>query len=187
MRDRIRAGGRGMMAATFWLNSYEGIFILDPTLVYLPNNPNYKEAAFLPLDNDGKYVDVERLSLEERKKFKYTRAYKLTMLLHYSQQDEYFMFAGGHSGRGDESGLKMGEELVDNFVSQVGKGVIKLLIMDREFIDGAMITRFKKVYGIDCLAPLKSNMHALIDALGISRLEDVKWIKQFRRNKIRAP
>jgi len=30
-------------------------------------------------------------------------------------------------------------------------------------------------------------MHALIDALGISRLEDVKWIKQFRRNKIRAP
>lgn len=154
----------------------EGIFILDPTLIYLPNNPNYKEAAFLPLDNDGKYVDVERLSLEERKKFKYTRAYKLTMLLHYSQQDEYFMFAGGHLGRGDESGLKRGEELVDNFVSQVGKGVIKLLIMDREFIDGAMITRFKKVHGIDCLVPLKSNMHALIDALGISRLEDVKWV-----------
>jgi hypothetical protein len=154
----------------------EGIYILDPTLISLPNNPNYKEAALLPLDKDGKYVSVEKLPLEQRKKFKYTQAYKLTMLLHYSRQDEYFMFAGGHLGRGDESGLKRGEKLVDNFISQVGKGVIKLLIMDREFIDGTMISRFKKVHGIDCLVPLKSNMHALIDALGISRLEDVKWV-----------
>lgn len=48
--------------------------------------------------------------------------------------------------------------------------------MDREFIDGEMISRFKKEYGIDSVVPLKSNMHALIDALGISRLEDVKWV-----------
>ncbi len=154
----------------------EGIFILDPTLISLPDNPNYKEAAYVPLDKDGKYVDTEKLSVQERKKFKYTLAYKLTLLLHYSKQDEYFMFAGGHLGGGAESGLKRGEELVDNFVLQVGKEVIKLLIMDREFIDGAMITRFKKKHRIDSLVPLKSNMHALIDALGLSRLEDVKWI-----------
>ena len=54
--------------------------------------------------------------------------------------------------------------------------MIKLLIMDRKFIDGAMITRFKKIHEIDCLVPLKSNMHALMDALGISRLGDVKWV-----------
>lgn len=154
----------------------EGIFILDPTLLPLPDNPHYREAALLPLDAEGKYVDVKKLSPEERKRFKYTRAYKLTMLLHYSRPDEYFLFAGVHLGRGDESGLKAGEELVDHFVSQVGKGVIKLLIMDREFIDGAMISRFKKKYGIDCLVPLKSNMHALIDALGISKLEEVQWV-----------
>src|SRR4030067_3164549 len=86
------------------------------------------------------------------------------------------MVAGGHLGRGDESGLKRGEELVDQFVSQMGKGVIRLLIMDREFIDGAMISRFKKKYGIDCLVPLKSNMHALLDALGILQLEEVPWV-----------
>jgi len=154
----------------------EGVFILDPTLIPVPDNPNYKGAALLPLDKEGGYVDVKKLSPEERKKFKYTRAYKLTMLLHYSRQDDYSMFAGGHLGRGDESGLKRGEELVDHFVSQIGKGVIKLLIMDREFIDGVMITRFKKIQGIDCLVPLKSNMHALMDALGISRLEDAKWV-----------
>jgi hypothetical protein len=97
-------------------------------------------------------------------------------LLHYSRADEYFLFAGGHLGRGDESGLKRGEELVDQFVCQMGKGLIQLLIMDREFIDGAMISGFKKKYGIDCLLPLKSNMHALMDALGILQLEEVPWV-----------
>src|SRR4030065_2906771 len=58
----------------------------------------------------------------------------------------------------------------------MGKGVIQLLIRAREVIDGAMISRFKKKYGIDCLVPLKSNMHALIDALGISKLEGVPWV-----------
>jgi hypothetical protein len=154
----------------------EGIFILDPTLISLPDNSHYREAALLPLDGEGKYVDVKKLSPAEQKRFKYTRAYQLTMLLHYSRQDEYFLFAGAHLGRGDESGLKVGEELVDHFVSQMGQGVIQLLIMDREFIDGAMISRFKKKYGIDCLVPLKSNMHALIDALGIAKLEEVPWL-----------
>jgi len=154
----------------------EGIFILDPTLIPLPDNPHYREAALLPLDSEGKYVDVNKLSPAERKRFPYTRAYQLTMLLHYSRQDEYFLFAGAHLGRGDESGLKAGEELADHFVSQMGPGVIKLLIMDREFIDGAMISRFKKKYGIDCLVPLKSNMHARIDALGIAKFEEVPWV-----------
>ncbi len=154
----------------------EGIFILDPTLISLPDNPHYKESALLPLDQGGRYVDVKKLSPQERKRFKYPRAYKLTLLLHWSRQDDYFMFAGGHLGRGDESGFKRGGELVDRFVSEVGKRVIKLLIMDREFIDGAMITRFKKIHGIDCLVPLKSNMHVLLDALGISKIERVRWL-----------
>ncbi len=155
----------------------EGIFILDPTLICLPDNPHYKGSARLPLNEEGKYVDVKKLSPQERKRFKYTRAYKLTLLLHWSRQDDYFMFAGGHLGKGDESGLKRAEELVDQFVSQIGKGVIKLLIMDKEFIDGAMISRFKKVHGIDCLVPLKANMHALLDAMGISKIEKVNWVR----------
>ena len=131
----------------------EGIFILDPTLIPVPDNPHYRQAALLPLDAEGHYVDVKKLSAAERKRFKYTRAYQLTMLLHYSRQEEYFIFAGAHLGRGDESGLKAGEELVDHFVSQMGKGVIKLLIMDREFIDGAMISRFKRNTGLIAWCP----------------------------------
>ena len=154
----------------------EGIFILDPTLIPVPDNPHYEQTALLPLDREGRYVDVQKLSAAERKRFKYTRAYQLTMLLHYSRQEDYFIFAGAHFGPGNESGLKVGEALVDHFVSQIGRGVIKLLIMDREFIDGAMISRLKRKYGIDCLVPLKANMHALIDALGIAQVEDVRWV-----------
>jgi hypothetical protein len=166
-----------------WLRSHrgysdkEGIFILDPTLIPLPDNPHYTESALLPLDSEGRYVDVHKLTPAERKRFKYTRVYQLALLLHYSRQEDYFLFGGGHLGPGNESGLKRGEELVDQFVSEVGKGVIKLLIMDKEFIDGGMITRLKKRYGIDSLVPLKSNMHALLDALGIVRLEKVNGVK----------
>lgn len=155
----------------------DGIFILDTTLISLPDNPHYKESSLLPLDKDGRYVDVSKLSPQEAKRFKYTRAYKLTLLLHWSRQDDYFMFAGGHLGRGDESGLKRGEQLVDQFIYEIGRGVIKLVIMDREFIDGAMIGRFKKGYGIDCLIPLKSNMHALLDAMGILEIDNIGWMK----------
>jgi hypothetical protein len=109
-----------------WLRSHrgysdkEGIFILDPTLIPLPDNPNYKESALLPLDQEGRYVNVKKLTPAERKRFKYTRTYQLTLLLHCGRQDDYFLFAGGHL-EGDESGLKR-EELVDQFVSQMGKG-----------------------------------------------------------------
>ena len=130
----------------------------------------------MPLDKQGRYVDVNKLSPQERKRFQYTRAYQLTLLLHWSRQDDDFMFAGAELGRGDDSGLKRGESLVDQFVSGIGKGVIKLLIMDREFIDGSMISRFKKVHGIDCLVPLRSNMHVLLDALGISKIEQLSWV-----------
>jgi len=135
-------------------------------LICLPDNSHYKESALLPLDKGGRYVDVKKLSPQERKRFKYTRAYQLTLLLHWSRQDDYFMFAGGQLGRGDESGLKRGEHLVDQFVSQIGKGVIKLLIMDREFIDGAMITRFKKIHGIDCFSPLEVKYACAAGCLG---------------------
>ena len=46
------------------------------------------------------------------------------------------------------TGGKTGEEFVDRFVSEIGKEVTKLLIMDREFINEMLISRFKKTRGI---------------------------------------
>ena len=52
---------------------------------------------------------------------------------------------------------------------------VKSLIADRGFLDGPMISCFKKKYGIDMLIPLKKNMDAYLDARGLSRLEDKPW------------
>jgi len=154
----------------------EGIFILDTTIIPTADNPNYTQTALLPLDKDGKYINTENLSPDIRKRFKYTRAYKLSMLLSSSADDDNFIFASAHLDPGDESGLLKGKALLDGFIKEVGKGIIKILIADREYIDAEMINQAKLDYGIDVLIPLRANMEALKDALGLSKLEDEKWL-----------
>lgn len=44
----------------------QGIFILDSSLLPLPDNPNYENASWLPLDENRKYVDVYRLTQVEK-------------------------------------------------------------------------------------------------------------------------
>ena len=55
-------------------------------------------------------------------------------------------------------------DLVEQFVRQVGPGVMKKLILDRGFIDGARIAYCKTVLGVDVLIPLKKNMDLWQDA-----------------------
>lgn len=162
-----------------WMRRYrgfdkDGIFILDLSLLPVPDNPNYKRTGYLPLDEEGNYIDVSDLSEEEKKKVTYRRCYGFTSLLHMSKKADYFIYAGMHLGPGSDSALKAGEKLVDGFVDRFGKRVIKWIIADRGFIDGKMISRFKKVYYIDTLIPLKSNMDVFIDALGIASSKEVK-------------
>jgi len=55
-------------------------------------------------------------------------------------------------------------QLVENFLRHVGQGSIKLLILDRGFIDGKNITRCKQEWGIDVLLPMKKKMDIWQDA-----------------------
>jgi len=166
-----------------WLRRYRafdkrGLFILDHTFLPLPENENYENAVYMPLDEHGNLVDVDKLSEAVRKKFKYTLCYGLTTLLHVTEVkgEEVYIFAGAHLGGGNESPLKAGEKLVDDFVTTVGKGVIKLLIMDRGFLDGGMTERFKKEYKIDTLIPIRSDMDILEDVKGLMRLKEHRWV-----------
>ena len=153
----------------------KGTFVLDTTLITLPDNSNYEKAEYLPLDSDKNYVNVDRLTQEERKKFKYTLCYKMVNLLHISEAKDYFIFLGTKVAGGRSHDKPMGEKLVDDFVANMGKGKIKKLIADRAFLDGEMISAFKTKYGIDMLIPLKKNMDAYQDAKGLSRLKDKPW------------
>jgi hypothetical protein len=161
-----------------------GIFILDHTYLSLPDNENYTHAARMPLDEHDNLINVDRLSKADRRKIKYKLCYGLTGLLHLSDADTepVYIYGGVHLGAGDESGLKAGEELVDGFVKAAGKGVIKRLIVDRGFIDGVMISRFKKKHEVDTLVPLRSDMNILEDAIGLTRLKGHQW-KLYKEEK----
>ena len=98
-------------------------------------------------------------------------------LLHLSKDKNYFIFLGTKVVGGRAHDKVLGKELVDNFVAEVGKDKIKLLIMDRGFLDGTMISDFKNNYSIDSLIPLKKNMNAYLDAKGLERLKDKPWKK----------
>ena len=89
--------------------------------------------------------------------------------MHLSRDKNYYTFL--------EIKISGGKELVDGFVKEVGKDKIKLLILDRGFLDGKMIAEFKNDYGIDTLIPLKKNMAAHLDAVGLASLEDKPWKK----------
>jgi hypothetical protein len=153
----------------------KGTFLLDTTLVTLPDNSNYERAEYLPLDSDKNYVNVDKLTQEEKKKFKYTLCYKMVNLLHISEAKDYFIFLGTKVAGGRVHDKLLGEKLVDDFVANIGKGKIKKLIADRGFLDGLMISCFKTKYGIDMLIPLKKNMDAYLDAKGLARLESKPW------------
>ena len=127
----------------------KGTFIIDTSLVVFPDNSNYEKAEYLPLDSNKNYVvDVDKLTEEERKKFKYTLCYKMVNLLHISEAKDYFILLGTKVAGGRSHDKPLGEKLVDDFVAAVGKGKIKKLIADRAFLDGEMISTFKTKYGV---------------------------------------
>jgi len=60
--------------------------------------------------------------------------------------------------------------LVDAFVEVAGRGVMKVLLLDRGFINGPQIGRLKKDYGIDTVIPIRSDMDILEDVRGLIQL-----------------
>ena len=66
-------------------------------------------------------------------------------------------------------------ELVDGFVQAAGRGIMKVLIVDRGLLDGANLGRLKTDYHIDTVIPLKTNMDAYHDVMGLTRLNDFHW------------
>lgn len=155
----------------------EGIFILDGSIITLPDNNNYESAQYLPLDKDKNYVDAEKMPPYEAERFKSTLCYKMVNLLHISKDKNYFVFAANRIVGAKSHDKPVGEALVDEYVKNVGKGKVKLLILDRAFLDAAMISKFKTEYSIDTLIPLKKNMDAAHDAKGLLKLDKAPWKK----------
>ena len=74
-------------------------------------------------------------------------------------------------------------ELVEQFVQTVGKGVIKWLVLDRGFIDGAEISRCKQQWDIEVVIPMKKKMDIWADAWALAQRETWQLIAQDPRRQ----
>ncbi len=145
----------------------DGIDILDATLLPVPDNPHYDGAAIVPLTVEGDYPREGEHTVP-------TRCYKVTSLLHVVGEGAGFLYRGVQVSPGDVSALTVGEGLVEGAQAVPGRGALRLVLCDREFCDGATITRWKR-QGIDVVVPLKTNLDAYTDALALSRLPETRW------------
>lgn len=154
-----------------------GIFVLDQTHVVVPDNPNYQDAVRMPVDEHGQLLEMDHLSDEQKKALKYRSCYALSELVHIGKDDRCCVVAGYQWGPGNTDELTQGRPLVHDFVSAVGPGVMKVLIDDRGYVDGAFISDVKTKLKSDVVVPLKKNMDMYQEAVREvkSRQWEGKW------------
>jgi hypothetical protein len=112
-----------------------GVFIGDGSYLFVPDNPAYEGSAVLWFDEHNHPVEYENLTVEQRQKAHRERCYKLVSLLHRRGPSVVYVAAAVVPGHMHE--LPILYQLVEVFVQRVGTGVMKKLILDRGFIDGA--------------------------------------------------
>ena len=69
-------------------------------------------------------------------------------------------------------------KLVEQFVQTAGQGVIKWLVLDRGFIDGAPISRCKDQWDIDVVIPMKKKMDIWADAWALAQQQNWQVLAQ---------
>jgi hypothetical protein len=150
----------------------EGIFVGDGSYLFVPDNPDYEGSSRMWFDEHNHPVDPEEVPPDQRV---LRRCYKMVTLLHINRAQDYYFYVGARVVPGKTSEVALLYEMVDEFVGAVGRGIMKLLILDRGFIDGEAIGRCKQKHRIDVLIPLKKSMDLFVDVMGLGRSEDAPW------------
>jgi hypothetical protein len=164
----------------------EGIFIGDATYLFVPNNPNYENSSLMLFDEHNHPVDASRLTVKERARCTWRRCYKLVSLIHTNSAGAFFLYAGLVVTAGQDHEAPLLYRLVDAFVKHHGRGVMKRLILDRGFLDGAEIGRCKQQWGINVLIPARHNMDIYQDVLGLAEAGELSfqpWVAPVSRSK----
>ena len=168
-RDDLQKWFRGQH--TF---DHRGIFVLDQSHLVVPDNKNYKDAVKMPVDEHGQlYSNLGSLTPEQKQSLIYHPCYTLSTLLNVSMDHKQFHIAGYELGPGNEDELIQAERLVPAFCNKFN-GVMKLLIIDRGYIDGEFMGKMKRDHNVDVLIPLRKNMADVQDSIAIATMEN-KW------------
>ena len=77
-------------------------------------------------------------------------------------------------------------ELIEQAIKNIGKDKIKLLLIDRGFIDGVILWKLKYKLGIDFIIPLKTDMRITSNARGLRNTEIEKKIYRDERKNLSA-
>jgi hypothetical protein len=156
----------------------EGLFIGDASYLFVPDNPAYEGSVRLLFDAQGHPMEAERLAQmapQQAARCQWRRCYKLVSLLHTDRQGSFCLWVAVRIVPGTAHECPVLYALVDDFVAAVGPGVLRRLLLDRGFLDGAAIGRCKQAHGIDVLIPVRQNMAIYEDALGLLRLPEVTF------------
>ena len=145
----------------------QGIFVGDGSYLFVPDNPEYEGSVVMWFDEHNHPVDYDQLIEQERKTAHRERCCKLVSLLHL--RGESYVYAGLALVPGNDHECPVLYQLVERLVKKLGPGVIKLLILDRGFIDGKNLTRCKQEWGIDVLLPMKKRMDIWEDAWSLGQ------------------
>src|SRR5208337_4866605 len=149
-----------------------GVFVGDGSYLFVPDNPAYEGSVVMWFDEHNHPVDYQKLSAAERQRAHRERCYKLVSLLHLRR--DCYVYAALAVVPGKDHECPVLYRLVEQFVKQVGTGVIKLLLLDRGFIDGPHLTRCKQQWGIDVLLPMKKKMDIWTDAWALG--QQCPWV-----------
>lgn len=174
--DELEAWYNRHVAALYGeLGAYdkEGLFIADGSYLFVPDNPHYEGSVRLLFDEHNHPVskkEEQQMTKAQRDRCRWRRCYKAVFLLHCDEAGERFVVVGVRVLRGNESEATALWPLVDTFVEVVGRDVMKVLLLDRGFINGPQIGRLKQDYGIDTVIPIRSDMDILEDVRGLTQL-----------------
>jgi Transposase DDE domain len=152
----------------------EGLFLGDASYIFVPDNEKYEGSVKLLFDEHNHPVDSKQVDLRDPR-YQWRRCYKLVSIIHVNRNLNLFLTVAARVVPGNQHECPILYELVDGFVKAVSHGWMKVLIVDRGLIDGAQIARLKTACKIDTVVPLKKNMNAYQDVMGLTRFEDFAW------------
>jgi hypothetical protein len=121
---------------------------------------------------DAKYVSVEGDKFEfaelgyDPHTNRYKKGYKLFLLQNIQRGHQYIVCAALKPGTQDERAMLL--PMVEKAIEVLGKGVIKLLLIDRGYLDATSLYKLKHEYGIDFIIPGEDRLEVVKDALKLS-------------------
>jgi Transposase DDE domain len=151
----------------------EGVFIADGTYLFVPNNSRYEDSLRLLFDEHNHPVSQQQeqeMTKAQRARCRWRRCYKAVLLLHGDAAGERFVVVGVRVLKANESEATALWPLLDTFLATVGPNVMKILLLDRGFINGAKIGQLKRDHDIDTVIPIRSDMNLQDDVRGLMKL-----------------